>query len=139
MELTKAQSLRLQVQRVRNKVELLAAAALEQKIYGLHTGEEQSLKDWWEQFPNGVYALVNEQKEVIGGTGIWPLIPAAFELLVLGKLKESQLTKADICKPCKGQKYWYFAEIILAEEYRGQKFSYFLMQQALKAWLTRRP
>lgn len=127
-----------EVTRVRSEAELHMVSNLDALVYGAECIDHEGLYGWWKACPNGIYILWKGD-ELIGALGLWPLKKSTYHRMIKGKIDEVDLTADDISEREAGRTYayWYAADIVLREEYRGQPENWlvFLLVEAIKQWL----
>ncbi len=101
---------------------------LYQICFGKSAVPTEIQRSWWLKFNQGIIGLF-ENETLIGALSYWYLNENGFELLLNGKIKESEINAADI-DPIH-PKGIYISEIALHPEFRGKKLSHRLMRHFL--------
>jgi hypothetical protein len=132
--------LRTEVKHVENEANLQCIYQIEQQEYGVGTILSfESVLSWWKRYPHGAYQL-QQDWNIIGGMGIWPLSETAFQDLAQGRLEERGITAEHVIEARNPAPLtcWYIADVILADKYRRTKdhLAIVLLEGALRTWLS---
>lgn len=127
-----------EVKYVYNETELREVARLDELIYGSESIDYEGLCAWWRTYKRGVYVLWKDTR-TIGAIGIWPIKKRTYDRLIKGSIDETDLKAQDICgrASVRAHPYWYFADIVLQQEYRNkpERLALLLMEEAIRNWL----
>lgn len=120
-----------------NYNDLRIVSEMEKEVFGEETLPLEQLKKWWDVYRNGV-SLIIQNAHIIGSMGIWPLREDAFYKILSFKIKEkdhleNEIINRNILK--KNHQFWYFASIILHNDYRKKGFSKFFISYILNNWI----
>ena len=121
-----------------NYTDLRLVSEMEKEVFGEEALPLEQLKKWWDVYRNGV-SLMIQNEHIIGSMGIWPLQEDAFYKILEFKIKEKDHLENAIInrnKLKKNHRFWYFASIILHDDYRKKGFSKFFISYILNKWIN---
>jgi hypothetical protein len=128
------------VKAIRRESEIRWVSRLDASIYGAESVDYEGLCGWWRAYPKGIYALWKDSR-IVGAVGIWPLRREAYDRLVAGQMDETDIKAEDIWggNARESHPYWYFADIVLEEEYHKtrERLALILMEESVRNWLGR--
>jgi hypothetical protein len=107
---------------------------LDREEYGESSVSIEGLLAWYHAYPKGVWLLC--KKGIVGGLGLWPVTEAAFEELVQGRYKETDLKSKHICSEGKPFSRWYLADLIVDRQNRNRGRGILLAEKAIEDWLN---
>lgn len=123
--------------------------------YGDHSVDISGLTAWHTRYRDGAYVICYRADdkspwEVIGSLGIWPVTAEAFEGIVSGHIKETDLGASAIMPYAQHAQYphWYVGGVTLRADFRQKTFIgerkglsarpfVILMQYGLEDWLRK--
>jgi hypothetical protein len=115
--------------RVAKSTDLDQIASLDVNEYHKSTVDLEGLQNWFQAYHRGAFVLedfeASEAERIIGAFGLWPITQAAFNKIIVGKMDEDEITDAHIRPAARRPryKYWYLADIIVAQRYRRTSLS----------------
>ena len=131
--------------RVAKFADLPQIASLDVNEFHKSTVALEGLQKWFEAYPRGAFVLedmeAGETERIIGAFGLWPITQTTYNKIIAGKMDEDEIKDSHIRPPAKRPRYryWYLADIIVAQQYRRTSLSksrpgLILLRESLVHW-----